>query len=98
MTIDKIFESESLTLALTGRLDTNSSPALEAELKQSVGGIKELIFDFSGVEYISSAGLRVLLAAQKVMNRQGSMKLIGVNDDVMEVFEITGFSDILTIE
>ena len=98
MTIDKIFESESLTLALTGRLDTNSSPALEAELKQSVGGVKELIFDFSGVEYISSAGLRVLLAAQKVMNRQGSMKLIGVNDDVMEVFEITGFSDILTIE
>ncbi len=98
MTIDKIFESESLTLTLSGRLDTNSSPALEAELKQSVGGIKELIFDFSGVEYISSAGLRVLLAAQKVMNRQGSMKLIGVNDDVMEVFEITGFSDILTIE
>ena len=98
MTINKLFEGESLTLALSGRLDTNSSPALEAELKQSVGGIKELIFDFSGVEYISSAGLRVLLAAQKVMNRQGSMKLIGVNDDVMEVFEITGFSDILTIE
>ena len=72
--------------------------ALEAELKQSVGGVKELIFDFSGVEYISSAGLRVLLAAQKVMNRQGSMKLIGVNDDVMEVFEMTGFADILTIE
>lgn len=98
MTINKLFEGESLTLTLSGRLDTNSSPALEAELKQSVGGIKELIFDFSGVEYISSAGLRVLLAAQKVMNRQGSMKLIGVNDDVMEVFEITGFSDILTIE
>lgn len=98
MTINKLFEGESLTLTLSGRLDTNSSPALEAELKQSVGGIKELIFDFSGVEYISSAGLRVLLAAQKVMNRQGNMKLIGVNDDVMEVFEITGFSDILTIE
>ena len=98
MTINKLFEGESLTLTLSGRLDTNSSPALEAELKQSVGGVKELIFDFSGVEYISSAGLRVLLAAQKVMNRQGSMKLIGVNDDVMDVFEITGFSDILTIE
>ena len=98
MTINKLFEGESLTLTLSGRLDTNSSPALEAELKQSVGGVKELIFDFSGVEYISSAGLRVLLAAQKVMNRQGSMKLIGVNDDVIEVFEITGFSDILTIE
>ena len=68
------------------------------ELKQSVGGVKELIFDFSEVEYISSAGLRILLAAQKVMNRQGSMKLIGVSADVMEVFEITGFSDILTIE
>lgn len=98
MTINKISEGEKLTLALTGRLDTNSSPALEAELKQSVGGVKELIFDFSGVEYISSAGLRILLAAQKVMSRQGSMKLIGVNEDVMEVFEITGFSDILTIE
>ena len=98
MTTNKLFEGERLTLTLSGRLDTNSSPALEAELKQSVGGVKELIFDFSGVEYISSAGLCVLLAAQKVMNRQGSMKLIGVNDDVMEVFEITGFSDILTIE
>ena len=98
MTTNKLFEGERLTLTLSGRLDTNSSPALEAELKQSVGGVKELIFDFSDVEYISSAGLRVLLAAQKVMNRQGSMKLIGVNDDVMEVFEITGFSDILTIE
>ena len=98
MTTNKLFEGERLTLTLSGRLDTNSSPALEAELKQSVGGVKELFFDFSGVEYISSAGLRVLLAAQKVMNRQGSMKLIGVNDDVMEVFEITGFSDILTIE
>ena len=98
MTINKISEGEKLTLALTGRLDTNSSPALEAELKQSVGGVKELIFDFSGVEYISSAGLRILLAAQKVMNRQGGMQLIGVNDDIMAVFEITGFSDILTIE
>lgn len=98
MTINKISEGEKLTLALSGRLDTNSSPSLEAELKQSVGGVKELIFDFSEVEYISSAGLRILLAAQKVMNRQGSMKLIGVSTDVMEVFEITGFSDILTIE
>lgn len=98
MTINKISEGEKLTLALSGRLDTNSSPSLEAELKQSVGGVKELIFDFSEVEYISSAGLRILLAAQKVMNRQGSMKLIGVSADVMEVFEITGFSDILAIE
>ena len=98
MTINKIPEGEKLTVAITGRLDTNSSPKLEAELRQSVNGVTELVFDFFGVEYISSAGLRVLLAAQKVMNRQGSMKLIGVNADVMEVFEITGFSDILTIE
>lgn len=98
MNITKKSDGEKLTLVVSGRLDTNTSPMLEAELKQSVGGVKELVFDFSEVEYISSAGLRVLLAAQKVMNRQGSMKLTGVNADVMEVFEITGFSDILTIE
>lgn len=98
MTINKKSEGEKLTLTLSGRLDTNTAPALEAELKHSVDGVKELIFDFSDVEYISSAGLRILLAAQKVMNRQGSMKLTGVSADVMEVFEITGFSDILTIE
>ncbi len=98
MNIIKNSDGEKLTLVISGRIDTNTSPMLEAELKQSVGGIKELVFDFSGVEYISSAGLRVLLAAQKVMNRQGNMKLTGVRDDVMEVFEITGFSDILTIE
>ena len=98
MTINKISEGEKLTLAISGRLDTNSSPKLEAELRQSVNGVTSLVFDFSGVEYISSAGLRVLLAAQKVMNRQGSMKLIGVSAEVMEVFEITGFADILTIE
>ena len=98
MTINKKSEGEKLTLTLSGRLDTNTSPALEAELKHSVDGVKELIFDFSDVEYMSSAGLRILLAAQKVMNRQGSMKLTGVSADVMEVFEITGFSDILTIE
>ncbi len=98
MTINKNSEGEKLTLAISGRLDTNSSPKLEAELRQSVNGVTELVFDFSEVEYISSAGLRVLLAAQKVMNCQGSMKLIGVSADVMEVFEITGFADILTIE
>ena len=98
MTINKISEGEKLTLAISGRLDTNSSPKLEAELRQSVNGVTSLVFDFSGVEYVSSAGLRVLLAAQKVMNRQGNMKLIGVSAEVMEVFEITGFADILTIE
>lgn len=98
MTINKISDGEKLTVAITGRLDTNSSPKLEAELRQSVDGVTELVFDFSEVEYISSAGLRVLLAAQKVMKRKGSMKLVGVSDEIQEVFEITGFSDILTIE
>ena len=98
MIINKNADGEKLTLAISGRLDTTTAPKLEAELKQSIGNVKELVFDFSGVEYISSAGLRVLLAAQKVMNRQGSMKLTGVSAEVMEVFEITGFSDILTIE
>ena len=98
MTVNQITEGKKLTIVISGRLDTNSSPKLEAVLRQSVSGVTELVFDFSGVEYLSSAGLRVLLAAQKVMNRQGSMKLIGVSADVMEVFEITGFSDILTVE
>ena len=98
MTVNQIPEGKKLTIVISGRLDTNSSPKLEAVLRQSVSGVTELVFDFSGVEYLSSAGLRVLLAAQKVMNRQGSMKLIGVSADVMEVFEITGFSDILRIE
>ena len=98
MIITKNIDGETLTFTLEGRLDTTTSPQLEEDLKQSVGGVTELIFDFSGVEYISSAGLRVLLAAQKVMNRQGSMKLTGVNENVLEVFEITGFIDILTLE
>ena len=98
MIITKNIDGDTLTFTLEGRLDTTTSPQLEAELKQSVGGVTDLIFDFSGVEYISSAGLRVLLAAQKVMNRQGSMKLTGVNENVLEVFEITGFIDILTLE
>lgn len=98
MTIEKKLDGTSLTITLEGRLDTNTAPLLEAELKQSLNGITALTFDFGGLAYISSAGLRVLLAAQKVMNRQGSMLLKNVNDDINEVFEITGFSDILTIE
>lgn len=98
MTIEKKLEGTSLTLTLDGRLDTNTAPLLETELKQSLNGITELVFDFAKLSYISSAGLRVLLASQKVMNRQGSMVLKNVNDDINEVFEITGFSDILTIE
>ena len=93
MEISKIIDGEKLSVRLSGRLDTTTAPQLEAELRRSVNGIKKLT-----LEYISSAGLRVLLAAQKVMNRQGEMKLTGVNADIMEIFEITGFSEILTIE
>jgi anti-sigma B factor antagonist len=96
MTIEKKLENGKLTLALSGRLDTNTSPELEAEL--NLDGVTEVVFDFADLEYISSAGLRVLLATQKVMSKQGSMTLTGVNEGVMEVFEITGFSGILTIE
>ena len=98
MTINKNLNGSVLTLALEGRLDTTTAPELEAELKQSLSGVTDLTFDFSKLEYISSAGLRVLLSAQKIMNRQGSMKLTKVNETIMEIFEVTGFSDILTIE
>lgn len=98
MEIIKKLEDKKLNIALEGRLDTSTAPALEAELKASLEGITELVLDFEKLEYISSAGLRVVLAAQKVMSGQGSMKLVHVNDEVMEVFEITGFVDILTIE
>lgn len=98
MTIEKHLADTQLTLTLSGRLDTTTAPRLEAELKHSISGVQTLIFDFAGIEYISSAGLRVLLAAQKVMNRQGRMILQNVNEAVNEVFEITGFCDILTIE
>ncbi len=98
MTIEKNLVNTELTITLTGRLDTTSAPALETELKHSIGGVETLILDFAAIEYISSAGLRVLLQAQKVMNRQGSMRLRNVNEVVSEVFEITGFMDILTIE
>jgi len=83
---------------LEGRLDTTTAPNLEKELKYSLGDVTELIMDFEKLEYISSAGLRVLLSAQKTMNKQGEMKLIHVNDTIMEIFKVTGFSDILTIE
>ena len=98
MRIEKNQEGEKLNLAVIGRLDTTTAPELEQELKESLEGVKELILDLAGLEYISSAGLRVLLAAQRRMNKQGSMKLINVNELVMEVFEVTGFSTILTIE
>ena len=86
-----------LTVSLAGRLDTNTAPQLEAELKHSLSGITRLDLDFSGLEYLSSAGLRVLLAAQKTMNGQGEMVVRNVSETIMEVFEITGFVDILTL-
>ncbi|HBI61030.1 MAG TPA: anti-sigma factor antagonist [Lachnospiraceae bacterium] len=98
MKINKTMENSKLHIALEGRLDTTTAPQLEAELKQSIADNTELILDFTKLEYLSSAGLRVLLSAQKMMNKQGSMVIRGVNDLIMEVFEVTGFVDILTIE
>lgn len=98
MVINKDIQDKVMTLKLTGRLDTTTSPDLEQELNASLDGIGELNFDFSELEYISSAGLRVLLAAQKRMNTQGAMSISGVNDTIADIFEITGFSDILTIK
>lgn len=98
MTINQKLDGSVLSLQVDGRLDTSTAPQLEKELKASLTGVTELVLDFGGLEYISSAGLRVLLSAQKVMNRQGSMVIRNVNESVNEVFEITGFSDILNIE
>lgn len=98
MTIAKTLDGTVLTLALEGRLDTTTAPQLEAEVKSSLAGVTELTLDFTALEYISSAGLRVVLSAQKAMNKQGHMVIRGVNEYVMEVLEVTGFADILTIE
>ena len=98
MTINKERNNETLTLVIEGRLDTVTAPELEKVVNEETADIKELVLDMNALEYISSAGLRVLLAAQKKMNKQGAMKLTDVCDAVMEVFEMTGFADILTIE
>lgn len=98
MDIIKEQNESSLTIRLIGRLDTTTAPKLEGELKTSVNSISLLVFDLKKLDYISSAGLRVLLSAQKVMNRQGEMKITGANETVMEIFEVTGFVDILNIE
>ena len=98
MTIEKKKNGQELTLAVEGRVDTTTAPELESVCKDSLDGITDLIFDLEKLEYISSAGLRVFLSVQKTMNAQGSMKLIHVSENVMEVFEVTGFSDILTVE
>ena len=98
MNIYKTNEGSVLNLSLEGRLDTTTAPQLEAELKNSLDGVTTLNFDFQNLEYLSSAGLRVILSAQKTMNKQGSMVIRHVNETIMEVFEVTGFVDILTIE
>ncbi|MCD7729454.1 MAG: STAS domain-containing protein [Clostridia bacterium] len=98
MTIEKQINGTNLILKPVGRLDTTTAPLLEAELKKSISGIENLTLNFESLDYLSSAGLRVLLSAQKVMNKQGKMVIQNVNETIQEVFEITGFSDILTIE
>lgn len=98
LNIAKEKNGETLCVKLEGRLDTTTAPELENSLKESLDGVTELILDFEKLEYISSAGLRVLLSAQKVMNKQGEMKLIHVCDEVKEIFEVTGFLDFLTVE
>ncbi len=98
LTINKSFADTKLTVALEGRLDTTTAPELEQSLQESISDVSELVMDFEKLEYISSAGLRVLLSAQKIMNRQGSMKVVHVNETIMEILEVTGFVDILTIE
>ena len=98
MIIDKQLNGSELTLSLTGRLDTTTAPELEAVIKENITGVTNLVMDFAGLEYLSSAGLRVILSAQKTMNKQGEMIIKNVNKTVNEIFEVTGFIDILTIE
>lgn len=98
MEIYKEQNGRELTVRLSGRLDTTTAPKLEGELKRSLDDTERLVLDLEALDYLSSAGLRVLLAAQKVMNRQGEMIVRKVNETIMEVFEVTGFVDILTIE
>lgn len=98
MTIEKTMNGNSLTVALSGRLDTTTAPELDAQLSGALSGVTELIFDLSALEYMSSAGLRVFLSTQKTMQKQGKMIVKNVNETIMEIFEVTGFVDILTIE
>lgn len=98
MNINKTQNGTALTIALEGRLDTTTAPQLEQELKESLEGVNELTLDFGKLDYISSAGLRVLLSAHKTMSKKGGMKVTNVNEIVKEVFDVTGFIDILTIE
>ena len=98
LNIEKTIENGKAAFALKGRLDTTTAPELDKEFEKSLDGVSELELDCAKLEYISSAGLRVLLSVQKRMNKQGSMKIFNVNEIVMEIFDVTGFSDILTIE
>ncbi|MBQ7669545.1 MAG: STAS domain-containing protein [Clostridia bacterium] len=98
LNIERKTNGTELTIALSGRLDTTTAPELEAAIKESLDGLTVLIVDMEALEYVSSAGLRVLLSTQKIMNKHGEMKVTHVNEAIMEVFEVTGFSDILNIE
>lgn len=96
--IKKTLNGDKLDIALDGRLDTITAPELEEEIKASLDGVNELSFDFTSLAYVSSAGLRVLLSAQKTMNSRGGMVVKNVSEEIQEIFDVTGFSDILTIE
>lgn len=98
MTIKQDKNAGDLTLFIEGRIDTKTAPQLEQIIKTELEGIVNLVFDLTETSYISSAGLRVMLMAQKQMNKQGRMKVVNANKDLMEIFEVTGFSNILTIE
>ena len=97
MKIDKIKKEKKLTLAVSGSVDAKTAETFYNAVKESINGVEQLTVDFKGLEYLSSAGLRVLLDAQKIMNKQGKMKIINCNDDIMEIFKITGFDEILNI-
>lgn len=98
MTIEKTINGNAAVLKIAGMLDTETAPELEALLDATLTGIVDLVLDFADLEYVSSAGLRVILKAQKLMNAVGKMKIIHVNESIMEIFEITGFDSILSIE
>ena len=98
LNIEKKSEGSNLSFALSGRLDTTTAPDLEKEVKDNIEGVEKLDFDFADLAYISSAGLRVLLSSQKIMNKQGDMVVKNCSDEIKDIFEVTGFSDILTIE
>ncbi len=98
MNIEQKRNGSTLTIAPEGYLDTTTAPELRAVLETALNGVKELTFDFDKLEYISSSGLRLLLLAQKTMNEQGTMKVIHANSIILEIFEVTGFADVLTIE